>query len=156
MNAILKNLLPIAVLAASCAGPAGAASSAASSASDSVAASVGSLSGSLVHSSDSSKGRTVADGDYRIIEVARDADRPGAARLKLVATAVPAGEDAGTFELIVPEPVVAAAGLATGVTIAARQRPYGIEFAQGEPRRAFFLALHDTWYRELTSTPVAL
>ncbi|MEO8279946.1 MAG: hypothetical protein ABI564_09660 [Ideonella sp.] len=164
MNPNIKNLLPIAALLAGFSMPAGAASSAASSASDSVTASVGSLSGSLVQSSNSSSkgGQQVADGDYRIIEIARDADRPDSVRLKLVATAMPANQlpagngEPASFELIVPQQVVFKTGLIEGATINARQRPYGLEFAEGQPRRAFFLALRDEWYRELKSTPVSL
>lgn len=163
MKPTLKSLLPTGVLLACVALPAGAASSAASSASDSVATSVGSLSGSLVQSSNSSsKGQQVADGDYRIIEIARDESRPGMVRLKLVASDAaqpqsPAGTDEpAAFELIISQQVVVKAGLTQGATISAKQRPYGLEFAEGQPRRAFFLALRDEWYRDLQSTPVAL
>lgn len=135
-----------------------AASSAASSASDSVTTSVGSVSGSIQRSSASSSNTTgVADGDYRIIEVATVAERPGLVRLTLRALAGPAVEQAeGEFFLFVPDTVAADSRLAQGGVISARQRPYGVEFAQGEAREAFFLVLTDAWYRELQTTPVVL
>ncbi len=158
-----KQLPIVALLTALLALPAGAASSAASSASDSVAASVGSFSGSLIQSSNSSsKGRQVADGDYRIIEIAAEPGRTDSARLTLVAQGVlkeqrALGDDeSASFQLIVPRHVLTNAGLAQGATISARQRPYGLEFAEGQPRRSFFLVMHDEWYRELQSTPLSL
>lgn len=156
------KLIPLSVLLGGFALPAGAASSAASSASDSVAASVGSLSGSVQQSSNSSsKDRQVTDGDYKIIEVALEDGRPGMVRLTLaaLATATPAAAGAApteNFYLYLPHQVLIESGLAEGATIGARQRPYGLEFDQGQPRRAFFLALNDAWYRELQTTAVAL
>ena len=135
--------------------PAVAASSATSLASESIGASVGSLSGSIQQSSaSSSKTNRVADGDYRLIEVAAVADRPGMLRMTLqpVADAKP-GDG---FFLFVPAEVVQQTHLVAGDTVAARQRPYGVEFAQGQPRQAFFLVLADQWLRELQTTPVAL
>ena len=161
----LLQRLALPALLIGCALPAGAGSSAASSASDSIAASVGSISGSLVQSSNSSsRDKQVADGDYRIIEVASEDGRPGLVRLTLAAAvlappAVSGGEGANAgdlFSLFLPEQLLATTPLAEGATISARQRPYGLEFAAGQPRRAFFLALHDEWYRELQSTPLAL
>ncbi len=160
----IEKLLPIAALLTGfIALPAGAASSAASSASDSVATSVGSLSGSLIQSStSSSKDRQVADGDYRIIEIAAEEGRPDSVRLTLLTNDARAeqqassSDEAASFQLIVPLEVLHKTGLTEGAMITARQRPYGLEFAEGQPRRAFYLALHDEWYRELQSTPVSL
>lgn len=161
----LLQRLAIPALLVACALPAGAGSSAASSASDSIAASVGSISGSLVQSSNSSsRDKQLADGDYQIIELASEDGRPGLVRLTLAAAtlAPPAapGADAAQasdrFSLYLPEQLLATIPLAEGTMISARQRPYGLEFAAGQPRRAFFLALHDEWYRELQSTPLAL
>ena len=71
--------------------PALAASSAASSASDSVSASSDSASNSVKKSSNSSSGtKEIANGDYRITDVAAVAERPGAVRLTLQALATPA------------------------------------------------------------------
>ena len=46
--------------------------------------------------------------------------------------------------------------MAAGQIVAARQRPYGVEFAKGDTGKAFFLVLHDAWYRELQSNAVVL
>ena len=126
------------------------ASSAASTASTSVA----SLSTSITQSStSSSRNNNVAEGDYRVIETAALADRPGTVRLTLQPVA---GHADDGFDLLVPAPLVAQVQLVRGATITARHRPYGIEFAQGVPRQAFFLVLADAWYRELQTTAVEL
>lgn len=135
--------------------PVGAASSTASSASESIATSVGSLSGSIENSSKgSSKATGVAEGDYRLIEVAELTERPGLVRMTLQAIAQADADNA--FFLYVPKAVADQTRLAKGDTVNARTRPYGVEFAQGQPREAFFLVLADEWLRELQTTPVAL
>ncbi|HEY1392530.1 MAG TPA: hypothetical protein VFV25_04110, partial [Methylibium sp.] len=65
-----------------------------------------------------------------------------------------AGKD--EFYLYLPQAAYEQAKLAPGRTVTARQRPYGVEFAGGEPRQAFFLALDDDWYRELQAKAVTL
>lgn len=148
----------LAVLAALClAGvqPVRADSSLASSASDSASSTVGSLSNSVRNSSNSSSTTTpVADGDYRIDEVAVLLDRPGTLRLKLQPLAD--GGDAQALFLILPQPTVDHGRLAVGQVVTARQRPYGVEFAARDDGQTFFLALHDDWLRELSAHAVAL
>jgi hypothetical protein len=61
-----------------------------------------------------------------------------------------------TLFLYVPQETVRLGGLATGQVVAARQRTFGVEFAAGEPRRAFFLALRDGWLPELQTRAVTL
>ena len=135
--------------------PSMAASSATSSASDSIGTSVGSISGSVQKSSgSSSKATDVAEGDYRIIEVAAAAERPGTLRMKLQALADPGAE--GFFFLYLPQKAVDQGRLALGDIVTARQRPYGVEFARGETQQAFFLVLSDDWYRELQTNAVVL
>ena len=135
--------------------PALAESSAASSASDSASTSVGSLSDSIKGSSNSSSNDKVAQGDYRLVDVAAAPERPGFARLTLQALQ-PGNAAPARFELWVPQQVLESHPLTAGETIAARQRPYGLEFANGQPRQAFFLVLADDWYRELQTRPVVL
>jgi hypothetical protein len=134
-----------------------AASTAASSASNSASSTASSASDSLGKSSTSSSpGNDVADGDYRVIDIAEAADRPGRMRLTLQGDAA-AGKPGTTFELYLPVATLEQAALATGQQIRTRQRPYGIEFARTDsPRTPFFLALHDEWHRELASNPVTL
>lgn len=135
--------------------PAGAASSATSSASDSSATSVGSSSGSVEKSSaSSSKAPGVAQGDYKIIELAAAPQHPGALRLKLQALADP-GVDGEIF-LTLPQQAFEQSALALGGTVTARPRPYGTEFASGASGQAFFLVLTEAWYRELQSNAVVL
>jgi len=135
--------------------PAQAVSSTASSASDGVSASVGSLSDSVKHSSNSSSGDDkVAEGDYRVIEVAAAAGQPGMVQLKLQAVA-DAGES-GALLLLMPQHALDQSGLAAGQVVTARTRPYGVEFAKAADGTAFFLALNDGWLRELQSHPVTL
>lgn len=134
-----------------------AASSTSSAVSDSLGTSVGSVSGSIQRSSDSSRTTTVADGDYRVVEVAVVTERPGHLRLTLQAVADAAGAAGeGGFFLVLPAEVVERSRLATGAVVTARQRPYGMEFAQGPQREAFFLVLADDWIRELQTRAVTL
>jgi hypothetical protein len=102
----------------------------------------------------------VAEGDYTVIEVAEATDRPGQLRIKLQMTPVaPSSADRDTleaFDLYVPQANPAARLLTQGQRIQARQRPYGVEFAQGTPAQPFFLVLQDAWFQELHSQPVRL
>lgn len=142
--ALLAGALPL---------PARADSSASSAVSNSVSASVGSLSTSVERSSDSSsKGKNVAAGDYRVIEVAAAPGREGQMRVRLQAVAGSGAE--GEFFLYLPPATLAQGGIATGQVVSARTRPYGVEFAQGEPRQAFFLLMADDWFRELRTRVV--
>ncbi|HJV59754.1 MAG TPA: hypothetical protein VJ743_02355 [Albitalea sp.] len=148
------GLAAIAVLCATTL-PAMAESSAASSASESVSASVGSLSTSVKNSSDgSSRATNVAEGDYRVIEVAAVADRPGTVRMTLQPVAEQS-EQGGLF-LYVPQQVAQAGLLAPGQVVSAHRRAYGVEFAKADDQQAFFLVLDDAWYRELQTRPVTL
>ncbi len=139
--------------------PAAAAGLSASSASESVGVSIGSLSGSVQKSSESSSRTTaLAAGDYRIVEVVAVAEKPGTARLTLVAPADPAsgGADADSFFIYLPQAALAAGRVEAGQTVSLRQRDYGFELAGGPAREAFFLLLADDWYRELKSERVTL
>lgn len=151
-----KCLACFAFLLCAAATSAFATSSAASSASDSVTTSVGSVSGSIQKSSAaSSKPATpLAAGDYKIIEVATVADRPGSVRMTLQALADPSAE--GEFLLFLPQEALAQSRLAQGDTVTARDRAYGWEFANSATRQAFFLVLSDDWYRELQTNAVVL
>lgn len=126
------------------------AESVASSASSTASASVGSLSDSLRGSSDSSARDRVATGDYRVTEVVAVADKPGTLRVSLEPVDAAAGAQQ-PFRLDLPQQLALEQGIVPGAVVAARERPYGIEFAKGEPARPFFLVLADDWYRELQS-----
>jgi hypothetical protein len=149
-----KSLVITAVLLGAAALPAAAGSLAASSAAGGSSASSAS-STSLETSSDSSSRSTgVAEGPYRIIEVATVAERPGTVRLRLQALAAPRAD--GGLVLHVPQQAFDRSRLGVGDAVAARQRPYGVEFARLDTNRAFFLLLDDEWARELPSHPVVL
>jgi len=96
----------------------------------------------------------VAQGDYKIIELAADPQRPRALRLKLQALADPGAD--GELFLTLPQQAFERGSLALGGTVIARPRPYGTEFASGVTGQAFFLVLTDAWYRELQSNAVVL
>jgi hypothetical protein len=131
-----------------------AAGSSASSASSATSASVGSSSTSIQKSSASSTpDAPVAAGDYRIVEVVALAERPGTVRVMLQALADPGAE--GAFGLVLPEAALAGGGLAQGHVVTARQRPYGLEFANGATQQPFYLVLDDDWYRELQTRAIA-
>lgn len=155
MNHLGKRVATFGLLCAAVAMPALAGSSAASSASDSVTTSLGSSSASVKRSSDSSTQDTaVTEGDYRVVAVDSVAERPGTLRMKLQAVADD-GVDGELF-LYLPLAAVEDSQLGQGGIVTARRRPYGTEFSSGQTRRAFFLVLHDDWYRELQSNAVVL
>jgi len=151
-------LAALVLVACASAMPALAASTASSASSDSSTTSVGSVSTSFGTSSDSSsKTVTAANGDYKIIDLAAPADRPGTVRVKLQAMAERSAD--GEFYLYLPQAVAEQARLAQDGIVTARPRPYGTEFAYGagdEAKQAFFLVLADDWYRELQTKPVQL
>ncbi len=153
MHASIKPALAgLALAAAAATAPVAQASSTASSASlDSLTASSGGLSDSVRGSSNSSSRATgVAEGDYKVIEVAAG-DKPATVRMKLQAVA---GD--GEFFLRVPQQAFDRSGVAQGERVGVKQRPYGLEFANGQTRQPFFLALNDDALRELQNHAVAL
>ena len=128
------------------------ADSVASSASSAGSASSGSVSDSFKGSSNSSSGQDRrADGDYKIIELAAAPDRPGIARITMVAE-----DPTQRFVLDLPQKIVDQQRLGRGDVVHAQQREYGYEFARGDTRAAFFLVLADDWYGELAAHPVPL
>jgi hypothetical protein len=151
-----SSLVTLAAVLCMAALPAWAESSASSAVSDSGSASVGSLSDSIRNSSNSSSGdeKKVAEGEYRVVELAQASEQPGQLRVRLQALDAHAAD--GEFVLVLPQAAAEQAGLAQGQVVAARQRPYGVEFSKGEPRQAFFLVLEDAWYRELQTRVVQL
>ena len=158
-----KYLVPLAAcLTTAAAWSASEAGSSASSATSAASNSVGASSGSIQNSSNSSSKKTTADaGDYQIIEVTTTSTTTGgpAATARLTLQALNDNgnrEDRNEFVLVLPSSVVEKNGLAAGATVIARQRPYGLEFAAGPAKQAFFLVLADDWHRELQSTAVAL
>ncbi len=157
MSTLKAGVASLSLLAAMVAAtPALASSTAGSSVSDSISTSVGSFSDSIGKSSESSKGdkKDVADGNYRVVDVAAAEERPGIVRVKLQAVAADAKD--GEFFLYVPKKAFDAGRLAQGETVTATGRPYGVEFARADNREAFFLVMADTWHRELASNPVVL
>jgi hypothetical protein len=124
-----------------------------SSASSASSASVGSLSDSVKSASGSSTSH-VAEGDYRVVDVAA-AERPDVVRLKLQPMA-DAGNGAAAILVDVPRPALGERASPLGDTVGVRQRPYGYEFAWADTRVAFFLVLAADWQRELEPRPVRL
>lgn len=123
-----------------------------SSASSAGSASSGSVSASLRGSSNSSTGGDkTADGDYRIIEVAKAPDRAGIARVTMQAE-----DPQQKIVLDLPQAIAEKQGLARGDLVHAQRRVYGFEFARAETREAFYLVLADDWYDELAARPVSL
>jgi hypothetical protein len=148
-----RTCLAAAALLALLSQPAGAASSA-SSASSAGSASVGSLSDSIQGSSNSSsKATQVAQGEYRIVEIAAAGDAAGRLKVTLQATAPQAGA-AETFALLLPAAAAEAGQLAAGGTVQALERPYGLEFRSAATAQAFFLVVADEWQQGLQTRPV--
>jgi hypothetical protein len=158
MSLFRQASLAIVVLLAASSMPTIAASSATSILYQSIGTLVGSLSDSVTRSSNgSSQGGRVAGGQYKLLEVATAPDRPEVVQLKMQALAAVDGP-AATSELVLSLPKAAfeKSGLLAGDVIAAREKTYGVEFANGKTQLPFFLVLNDDTYRELASTPVVL
>ncbi|WP_440532712.1 hypothetical protein [Variovorax sp. YR566] len=124
-----------------------------SAASSAGSASSGSVSTSLRGSSRSSfDGDKVAEGDYRITEIAQAGDREGFARV-----AMQSDSDAQRrIVLELPQATFAKERLGLGDLVHAQQRAYGTAFARGDSREAFYLVLADDWYGGLAARPVSL
>lgn len=123
----------------------------ASSASSATSAASGSVSDSLTASSDSSSSdKQVADGDYRIIDVAHTPGRQQHVRVTMQSE----GEAMQRVVLDLPAQVLAQQGLGQGDWVRTQKRVYGFEFARRDTQQAFYLVLADDWHDELASRPV--
>jgi hypothetical protein len=152
-QSIISSVLFAAALALPVLASAG--SSTASLAAEGASSAAGSASNSLGTSSNSSsKGTGVANGDYKIIDVAIKADKPNMVAIKLQAT--DSKNTTPEFELVMPALAFEKSGLKTGEVVAASEQNYGVKFANAKTQAAFFLVMHDDIYRELTSNPVSL
>jgi hypothetical protein len=140
--------------AAACTLPAQA-DSFASSASSAGSASSGSISDSIGGSSNSSSGdnKRAETGPYRVIDVAQAPAKAGITRITLRAVA---GNAATEFWVDVPDRALADRRVGKGEVVQVNERVYGYEFAYGDTKRPFFLALQDDWYRELASRKVTI
>lgn len=123
-----------------------------SAASDSVELSARSITTSLKRSSDSSSGTPVAQGDYRVTQMAQLTPQLQEVTLQ----AVPGTGARGELVLHMPEQAVQQGDLGVGRVVSARARPYGVELARADTQTPFFLLLDDPWYRELQSVVVRM
>ena len=164
--ALVHALAWAGILGAAAPGPwspvAQAASSASWAASEGVSASVGSLSTSVQSLSNSStRGEAIAQGTYRVVELAPQPGRPDllALRLERADQAQPqaAGPQApAAVRLVLPARTVRAAAILAGDAVVVRDLPQGLEFAHGQPARAFFLALREEALGDLRTRPLTL
>lgn len=150
MSALHRLILP-ALLGAAVALPAGASSTSASASLEGSSASIGTLSGSVQASSQSVSGTVVAEGPYRVTEVALAGDASGRTRVTLAGV-----QGAPGFALLLPPAAAAQARLAVDDVVQVRARGYGLQFVRADATEPFFLALDDTRWRELQSRTVAL
>jgi hypothetical protein len=149
----LSRAVCLALFAAACSLPVQAASTA-SSASSAGSASSGSVSDSIGASSNSSgDDKRVAAGQYRVIDIAAAPGKRDTTRMTLHASAAGATRE---FYLDVPNRALAQRDVAKGELVQVNEREYGYEFAHADTKQSFFLALDDSWYRELGSQKVAI
>ena len=124
-----------------------------SSASSAGSASLGSISNSSTSSSPKDK---VAQGDYRVVDIAAVAERPGVMRLTMQATAT----QSEPFFLDLQQQAVEQHRLTVGDVMSARHRPYGLAFTRAgdgaAPREAIVLVLAAEWQREIDPQAVTL
>lgn len=124
-------------------------SSSVSSTSASASQSLGSVSDSIQGSSNSSTGRRVAAGEYRVVEIAALEDRPGLERIQMEG-------EGGRFTLLLPAAVRERAALRSGDRIAVSTPAYGLAFARAGAEEPFFLALDEGWRHEFQRRAVTL
>jgi hypothetical protein len=74
--------------------------------------------------------------------------------LRLTMEPLEATADARGFQLDLPARALGGRAIVPGDVISAQQRPYGLEFARGRQREAFFLVLADEWHRDLETRPL--
>lgn len=146
--------LPAALLALTLLAPIPAAATVATSSavSDSVDLSARSITNSLKRSSDSSSGTPVAQGDYRVTQMAQLTPELQEVTLQAVAGTGARGE----LVLHMPKRAVQQGDLGIGRVVSARTRPYGVELARADTKTPFFLLLEDPWYKELQSVVVRM
>ena len=154
MTSTSIRLAGIALLCGTLAMPC-AAESLASSASSAGSASLGSISNSSTASSPKDK---VAQGDYRVVDIAALAERPGVMRLTMqAANGTTQGEP---FFLDLQQEAAVQHRLAAGDVLSARHRPYGLAFTRAgngaAPREAIILVLAAEWQREIDPQAVTL
>jgi hypothetical protein len=117
--------------------------------------SVGSSSVSIEKSSNSVSSKDkLAQGPYTVVEMTALAQQPDKVRVQLQPAAPLATE---AIFLVLPREAAERGQLATGQTVTAMHRPYGIALTAGnatDSAKPFFLVLDDDWYRELESRPV--
>ena len=115
--------------------------------------SLGSSSTSIERSSASISGNNnrVAQGDYRVVEVAALEQRPDMLRVHLQAKT-----GADDFYLLIPRAAAERGAVQAEQILQVQHRPYGLAFATADaPEQPFFLVLDDAWYRELDSRAIA-
>ena len=158
----MKNLngsgLAAGLLWLALAGSAQASGSALSASSEGGSASVGSVSTSFEKSSaSSSKGKDVAAGEYRVVDVAAVAATAGQQDMvRMTLQTVNGPAEGGAVVMLLPLAAAQQGQVNVGQRVRVQQRAYGYELAQADSQQAFFLVLHDTWYRELQTKAVTL
>ncbi|ROH76585.1 DUF2145 domain-containing protein [Lonsdalea populi] len=121
--------------------------SSASSASSAESASRGSVSDSLSGSNDSSEDdEKTSGGNYQIFNVGDTPNRTGCRRVTLQGN-----NTRRNLVLDLPLAVFDKQGLEAGDAMLAQQRVYGLEFAHGDTRKAFYLVLADHWHDDLAA-----
>jgi hypothetical protein len=124
------------------------------SVSDSISGSIGSLSDSVRGSSRSSSNAVnLADGGYKITDIAAADDHPGKMRLALQADGDSRDKD---IYLYVPRDDYMRADLSIGQEIMATRQPYGVAFSLGDVKQPFVVVLADDWVSDLRSNALSL
>jgi hypothetical protein len=120
--------------------------------SDSVSGTVQSVSDSVSRSSNSSsKTLNIAEGDYRVVDIAMVAGQPDKMRLRLQAVAA-ANEP--QLYLFVPKHDYDQAHLNNGQIVTASKRPYGMAFSIARADQPFAVVLENDWQKDLASHAV--
>lgn len=121
--------------------------------SDSISASVAEISGSISDSSrKSSRAVNNAAGDYKVVDVADAADKPGQQRVQLQ----PVDTNKPGLYLYLAKAELDQARIRPGQTVTAQERAYGLAFTRAGGNDAFAVVLDEDARKELTPNPVTL
>jgi urate oxidase len=116
--------------------------------------SLASASTSVISLSDSVSGTVqsnIAEGDYRVVDIAMVAGQPDKMRLRLQAVAA-ANEP--QLYLFVPKHDYDQAHLNNGQIVTASKRPYGMAFSIARADQPFAVVLENDWQKDLASHAV--
>jgi len=95
--------------------------------------------------------KTVAEGNYRVTDIAESNDHPDKMKVALQADKA----DGEAFYLYITRNQFDKANLNKGQVVTAVKRPYGVSFKHVDAVEPFVVVLDETWIKDLRSNDIA-